>query len=82
MLNDNIIEQTRIIYGFGQFLSDMGGQWIGAMFLGAFFVRLSGNERLYQELGRKLYRKPEVYKYAYAKKIDSKDLLKGNITIE
>ena len=33
-------------------------------------------------MAKKYFRKPEVYKFAYAKKIDSTDLIKGKITIE
>lgn len=77
------MEDIRIIYGAGQFIRDMGGLWMGIMFMGYFIMRISNNdEQLYQEIAEKYFRKPEVYKFAYAKKIDHRDLVKGKITVE
>ena len=56
---------------------------MGITFMGFFIVRISNNdEQMYQEIAKDFYRKPEVYKFAYAKKIDAKDLVKGKITKE
>ena len=56
---------------------------MGISFMGFFIVKVSNNdEQLYQEVAKTYFRKPEVYKFAYAKKLDAKDLLKGRITIE
>jgi hypothetical protein len=61
----------------------MGGLWMGITFMGLFIVKLTNNdEQLYQKMANSFFRKPEVYKFAYAKKIDAKDLIKGKISIE
>ena len=61
----------------------MGGLWMGIIFMGLFVVKITNNdEQLYQEIASKFFRKPEVYKFAYAKKMSNKDLVKGKISIE
>jgi hypothetical protein len=83
VLEDASMQEIRIIYGIAQYIRDMGGLWMGILFMGFFFVKISNNdELLYQALASKYFRKPEVYKFAYAKKIDGRDLMKGKITVE
>jgi hypothetical protein len=56
---------------------------MGISFIGLFIVKVTNNdEQMYKEISKDFFRKPEVYKFAYAKKLDAKELLKGKISIE
>jgi len=51
------------------FLNDIGGTWIGITYFFTFFFRQLNGDRLYKKLVYKYYRRPEVYKYAYAEQL-------------
>jgi hypothetical protein len=38
VLEDATMEEIRIIYGIAQFIRDMGGLWMGILFMGYFIV--------------------------------------------
>ena len=65
-LEDKGWKHERVQYGFMDFFNDVGGAWFGITRFCIFLVALFHSDMLYRKLVEQFYRRPEVYKYAYA----------------
>ena len=76
------LRHRRTIYGVSGFFRDMGGFWLGITKFCLLIISFNYSDMIYQKLGPRFFRKPEVYKYAYAKKLNYNNVLYGKQTAE
>ena len=79
-LDETGIQHHRIIFGMSDYLMNIGGLWFGMSLLGHMFVRYFQPNRMIRKMAKKFYRKPEVYKYAHAEKLEYSKVVLGQMT--
>ena len=69
-------------YNMLHLLIDMGGYIVSIYIIFKLLNSIALPDRLVHDLAPKFYRKPEIYKYAHAEKLDQKPLVDGEVTLE